>query len=143
MLRRLGKPSTSLDRVDPAIAAAVRGGDSLLGWKAVWDLAQSTDVDHRQRVLEALRAHVRTGPAAQCERARAFAAALAEVPGPAAPAGSPTCDGLSAAELRRRRERVQIDENRRAMERIGIRPGEGIPMWAMYMTRRNKRTWSL
>ena len=48
---------------------------------------------------------------------------------------------LPSKEVRDHHRRDQIEANWQAMRDIGVRPGEGLPMWSMYMTRRSKRSW--
>lgn len=48
---------------------------------------------------------------------------------------------LPSAEVSEQGKQDQIEANRKAMRDMGVRPGEGLPMWMLYMTRRDKRSW--
>ena len=136
------QPSTSAQQLDAedAIVQTLRGGDSLPAWNAIWDLVQSTDSHGKQEVLDALRDYVAAATAggSDVESARQFARAIETSMSPPVVRRQV----LPSKEVRDHHRRDQIEANWQAMQRIGVRPGEGLPMWSMYMTRRSKRSWS-
>jgi len=134
------QPTESLLKAEDALASTLLGnGDSLPAWNAVWDLVQSSDSQAKQEVLDALRSHVDAAATGESvERAQEFSTAIEKAMG----RGSAKRQLLPSAEVREQAKQDHIEANRKAMRDMGVRPGEGLPMWAMYMTRRNKRTWS-
>lgn len=138
-------------QAEKAIASSLGGGDSLPAWNAIWDLVQSHDAQGKKEILDDLRSYVTstaTGEAA--ERARSFEHALDQSLRPRRlPADPSNGNGIvrharvvpPSNEVRDQGARDRIEGHRTAMRKIGVRPGDGIPMWALYMTRRNKRSW--
>jgi len=138
-------------RAEDAIASSLDGGDSLPAWNAIWDLVQSRDAQGKKEILDDLRSYVTstaTGEAA--EQARSFEQALAQSSQPRRLQADPaSVNGVvrhtrvvpPSSEVRDQGARDQIEAHRTAMRKIGVRPGDGVPMWALYMTRRNKRSW--
>lgn len=132
-------------QAENAIADTLMGGDSLPAWNAVWDLVQSHDSQGKQEILNDLRDYVASSVTADGspigssprDRARDFEQAIDQSMS-AVPRRSQV---LPSREVRRQAKHDQIESNRQAMRDIGVRPGDGIPMWAMYMTRRSKRSW--
>lgn len=131
-------PSEVSTQAELAIAATLRGGESMPAWNAVWDLVQSTDAQAKQDVLAALRGYVDTAIAGEpIDQAHEFEAALEESLKPKRRSRRI----LPSKEVRLQHRQEQIDAHRREMRKMGVRPGDGIPMWMMYMTRRSKRSW--
>lgn len=136
------RTSQAQSHAEEAIASALRGGDTLPAWNAVWDLAQSSDSQGKQEVLEGLRGFVAERVEGQrVERAREFEQAIEHSMRAKARTPTGSAQLLPSKDVRQQAKRDQIETNRQAMEKIGVRPGEGLPMWVMYMTRRNKRSW--
>lgn len=120
------------------IADALSGGDSLRAWNAVWDLVQSRDSQGKQELLAILKEYVETtasGPPTAL--AEEFADAIEGRLRP--PASRERV--VPSDEVRHRHQQEQMSQHRRAMHNSGARPGEGLPMWAIYMTRRSKKSW--
>ena len=123
------------------VADCLAGGDSLLAWSAVWDLIQSGDSQGKADLLEALRAyvanHVGDGSDESVRHARQFQQAIAQtmLPSELKP------QLVQSQEVRDQLQQDQAAARRKAMDRIGMTPGEGVPMWMLYMTRRSKRSW--
>lgn len=124
------------ERAVEAIDAAVRGGDTLPAWTAVWELVQRADAHEKQRLLDALVERQASLDLVAVELSRTYAEAVQHS---MRPAGRDAL--LPSREVRRQGQRDQIEAGRRAMEKLGVRPGDGIPMWALYMTRRSKRSF--
>lgn len=135
---------------EDAIATSLHGGDSLPAWNAIWDLVQSSDTQGKQDILEDLRSYVSESAAGtSVEQARSFEQALDVSRRPRRlDAATPTSEVVRyeqpvppSNEVREQNAQDQIQRHRDAMHDIGVRPGDGIPMWALYMTRRSKRSW--
>jgi len=124
-------------RAEATIASTLDGADALPAWNAVWDLIQAGDQETKVQMLAELRNYVNASAGdSSTALVMEFEAAIDETMRRVGPAISPS------AEVRAQDKQAQIETHRAAMRAAGIRPGEGIPMWAMYMTRRSKRTWS-
>lgn len=135
--------SDAQTQAESAIAETLKGGDSLPAWNAVWDLVQSRDSQGKQEVLNELRSYVADSvagdpaAAAPIDLARDFEQAIDQ----SMRAVPRRKQILPSREVRRQAKQDQIETHRKAMKEIGVRPGDGIPMWALYMTRRDKRSW--
>ncbi len=144
-------------QAEAAIATSLTGGDSLPAWNAIWDLVQSRDAQGKQEILHELRSYVADSVnGAHVDQHRSFEQALDQSMRPTHVRyqdGQPPgiADSTRAIrhtrpvpqskEVRQQAAHDQIETHRSAMRDIGVRPGDGIPMWALYMTRRNKRSW--
>ncbi len=151
------KISKAQTQAEDAIAKTLTGGDSLPAWNAIWDLVQSRDAQGKQEILQELRGYVAESVAGDSidgvtvAQARAFEQAIDQSIGPRTLHQPATENSASVVrhnghvppsnELRRQANQDQIETHRAAMHKIGVRPGDGIPMWALYMTRRDKRSW--
>jgi len=136
--RRKHEVTDSQLQAEAAIASTLLGGDSLPAWNAIWDLVQSSDSHAKQELLTELRDYVTNASASdQLTVARTFESALEQ----SLTTKPRDQQVLPSREVRAQYKRDQIEANREAMRDIGVRPGEGLPMWAIYMTRRSKRTW--
>lgn len=136
--RRRSSISSSLQRAETEIGDALRGGDSLPAWNAVWDLVQSNDSHGKQELMATLKGYVDSADADDSTmQAEEFHDAIEqrfELP--------PTAERvLPSTEVRRQHQEDQFRAHQEAMRKIGVRNGEGLPMWAIYMTRRSKRSW--
>jgi hypothetical protein len=136
--RRRSKVSPAHRRAEDEIAAALGGGDTLPAWNAVWDLVQSRDSHGKQELLASLKGYVDSEVSSEAAaQAQEFGNAIEGQLRPE-PARRQI---LPSEEVRRQHKQEQMLAHHRAMRDIGVRPGEGLPMWAIYMTRRNKRSW--
>ena len=149
---RRPKVSPAQAKAEEAIAANLLGGESLPAWNAVWDLVQSRDTLGKQQILHELRAYVAdavsdepTAQAREFERAIDDSMRTRRLGVPEGAAGDGVVRHARAVppskELRQQAAHDQIETHRAAMRDIGVRPGDGIPMWALYMTRKSKRSW--
>jgi hypothetical protein len=140
--RQQPRTSQTQSHAVEAIESTLKGGDTLPAWNAVWDLVQSSDAQGKQEVLETLRGYVADRVEGErAERAREFEQAIEHSIRTKARTPTGSARLLPSNEVRQQAKRDQIEANRQSMEKIGVRPGEGLPMWVMYMTRRNKRSW--
>lgn len=144
------KVSKTQAQAEHAIADSLGGGDSLPAWNAIWDLVQSRDAQGKEEILGDLRDFVANSVGhPDLEQARSFEAALDQslrprrLPDQTSPSEivRHTLPVPPSKELRDQASHDQTENHRSAMRDIGVRPGDGIPMWALYMTRRNKRSW--
>jgi hypothetical protein len=144
-----------------AVATCLSGGEPVDAWPAVWALAASSDRRAKDDVLAMIDGFI----TAAVESDAAGDEALSYLAGE----GSVTCRvsrrwqkvdqacafqeailqslrprGLLCSlspEARRRLQAERDDAHVRALRRSGVQPGEGFPFWALYMTRRSKRSW--
>lgn len=124
-------------RAEQAIEDVLAGGDSLGAWTAVWDVVQGGDAHAKQALLDHLEQRLATLGPAETDTIRPYVAVVAT----SLRGRPPERTLLPSAEVRRQGRQDLIDASRREMERLGVRPGDGIPMWALYMTRRSKRSF--
>jgi len=136
MARRQSTAESLSERAEQAIEQIGSGGDTLAAWEAIWDLVQQGDAQDRQRLIDSLRAKQANLPPAAVEQTRPYVAAVEN-----SLRSSTRGALLPSAEVRRQGQRDQIEASRRAMQKMGVRPGDGMPMWALYMTRRSKRSF--
>lgn len=130
--------SAAQERAESEIAAALNGGDTLPAWNAVWDLVQSRDSHGKQELLATLKDYVESAVSGEsAAQAQQFSDAIEGRLRP--PAVQERV--LPSDEVRAQHRQEQMASHTRAMREIGVRPGEGLPMWAIYMTRRKKRSW--
>lgn len=130
--------SPSRQRAEDEIGVALSGGDSLPAWNAVWDLVQSSDSQGKQELLTTLKGYVDSAVSGESvAQAEEFHDAIEQRFQPPVTAKRV----LPSREVRRQHEEEQLRSQQEAMRKIGVRRGEGLPMWAIYMTRRNKRSW--
>lgn len=143
ILRRRLRTSPPRQRAEAEIASALSGGDTLPAWNAVWDLVQSSDAHGKREVLGTLKSYVESSASRESEASRNSVAQAQEF-GEAIEhrLNNPNqhCV-LPSRELRKQHDADRFRSSQDAMRKIGVRPGEGLPMWAIYMTRRNKRIW--
>lgn len=133
------RSSIAARRATQKVSAAIDGtGDTLKAWNAVWDLVHSGEPDSLHDVREILTVHAAGDPAARSTLlAKEF---LYTIEQPIHFADG-TSQVLPSREVRDEHKRMQDEARHEALRRMGVQPGEGLPMWALYMTRRSKRSW--
>ena len=131
--------SRAAKRAKKRILAAVDGtGNTLKAWNALWDLIQSREEQTLQELRAALAPYAQDNPSTRSAQiANEF---IYTIDRPIILTSTPG-QILPSKEVRDEHKRMQAEARQEALRRMGVQPGQGLPMWAMYMTRRNKRSW--
>lgn len=152
------------------VVEAVSANDAPRAWAATWDLIAANDYSAESRALAMLQpliaaAYHPTSPRDQTNHAegptdagtdtctdlaptaRALTAwqraelALAIVETIEQSREPQRQRTLSSREVRKHHEAEQTRRFRQSLANAGVRPGEGLPAWMLYMSRRKKKNW--
>lgn len=145
------KKSPAPEPVVQAIEEGLQSNDSALAWTATMDLVVEADPSTKADALSMLRRYVHAplGPgetqdhnAEGAEAQWTRAAQAAELEEAVTQSSAPVRRRiLSSREVLKHHEREQTRRFQESLPKLGVREGEGLPMWLLYMSRRSRKSW--
>jgi len=126
-------------------------------WNAAWELIDLNDHEVRAQAIAMLRTHIAAGSRpttapgtvltdSRGDLASDMAWQRAELALAIEEAIEHSSDRtrrriLASREVRKHYEREQARKFRESVANLGVRPGEGLPTWLLYMSRRKRKSW--